>query len=94
MTSSVRESVTLHGSLERSGQLSGTISARGVLSGSPEFHASASAPVYPGAPIVRPPPQAQELETAGKKMARNVEVEAIPLSRVSNASNGITVTIG
>ena len=94
MTSSVRESVTLHGSLERSGQLSGTISARGVLSGSLEFDASASVPVYSGEYTVRPSPQAQALETAGKKMARNVEVEAIPLSRVSNASIGITVTIG
>ena len=46
MTSSVRESVTLHGSLERSWQLSGAISARGVLSGSLEFDASASVPVY------------------------------------------------
>ena len=94
MTSSVRESVTLHGSLERAGQLSGAISACEVLSGSLEFDASASVPVYAGEYTVRPSPQAQQLETAGRKMARNVEVEAIPLSRVSNASNGITVTIG
>ena len=48
MTSSVRESVTLHGSLERAGQLSGAISACEVLSGSLEFDASASVPVYSG----------------------------------------------
>lgn len=94
MTSSVRESVTLRGSIEQAAQLSGTLSTGEVLSGSLEFDAAASVPAYSGEYTVRPSPQAQELETAGKKLARNVEIEAIPLSRVSNASNGITVTIG
>lgn len=94
MTSSVRESVALLGSVQQAAQLGGTLDAHIGLAGSLDFDASASVPAYAGEYTVRPSPQAQELQTAGRKMARNVEVEAIPLSRVSNASNGITVTIG
>ena len=49
---------------------------------------------YSGAYTVTPRVWAQELETARKVMSRDVGIEAIPLSEASNASGGLTATIG
>ena len=53
-----------------------------------------SVPVYHGVYEVTPNPFAEvELATEGKKMERNVVVDSIPYTEVSNP-NGTTVIIG
>ena len=49
---------------------------------------------YNGAYLVIPQFIDQELETEEKLMKRDVTVKEIPVSRTSNPSGGITVTIG
>lgn len=75
-------------------RLSGEITAEATLTGRIELDLSSAVPLYKGECAVRPAVEAQELECAGKRMTRNVEIEPIPLSCVSNESGGKTVTIG
>lgn len=75
-------------------RLNGAIRAPARVSGSVRVDASSGAPVYGGAYSVTPSAEAQELECAGMRMARDVEVRAIPFARVGNDEDGYTVTIG
>lgn len=51
-------------------------------------------PTYSGPYAVRPSLEPQTLETSGKLMEDNVQIEEIPIYVVSNNSGGTTVTIG
>lgn len=51
-------------------------------------------PVYKGAYEVTPSLETQTLETAYKVMTGNVEVESIPMEKVSNTAGGMTLIIG
>ena len=55
----------------------------------------AMAPAYPGPYQVTPEAYfAQTLETEGKRMRHDVEVEAIPYYLATNPAGGYTATIG
>lgn len=51
-------------------------------------------PVYDGPYEVTPSPEAQTLETAGKRMEEDTHIKAIPRFDVSNTAGGTTVYIG
>lgn len=51
-------------------------------------------PQYEGEYVITPKVSAQFMETKDKLMAENVEVKAIPISRVVNSGGGKTVYIG
>lgn len=53
-----------------------------------------SAPEYQGAYSITPSASEQTFMTKGKIMKENMTVQEIPYVEVSNASNGVTVTIG
>lgn len=57
------------------------------------IHDDAS-PLYEGDYEVTPRVFAQTLETSGKRMNDNVQIEPIPYYTVSNEQNGLTVIIG
>lgn len=57
-------------------------------------NAQSVVPVYNGSYTVTPSMQEQTLETAGKLMEQNTQIEEIPVSVVSNNSGGSTVKIG
>lgn len=50
--------------------------------------------VYEGPYTVRPELDAQTLTTAGKVMQKNLQIEEIPITTVSNTAGGKTVIIG
>lgn len=49
---------------------------------------------YNGEYIVRPNFKEQKLETANRVMLRDVEIEPIPMEKVSNTAGGMTLIIG
>lgn len=49
---------------------------------------------YNGEYIVRPNFEEQKLETANRVMLRDVEIEPIPMEKVSNTAGGMTLIIG
>ena len=59
-----------------------------------EISIISDAPRYTGDYEVTPKVNGQTLETKGKLMNENVEINAIPYFNVSNASGGNTVYIG
>lgn len=54
----------------------------------------ANVSIYDGDYTVTPSANEQILETAQKKMDKNVTIIAIPYSEVTNNSGGLTVSIG
>lgn len=76
--------------------LSGEIAAEETLTGqiALDLSSGSTSPPYEGDYQVTPGVGARELETKGKRMSKNIEIEPIPLSCVSNGSGGKTVTIG
>ena len=87
------------------GQLSGTLTSVGRLSGSlvgdhHKISGSLTIPnapgleVYGGSYEVTPRVYAQSLDTDGKLMSDDVTVHEIPVTRTSNLQGGLTVLIG
>lgn len=74
--------------------LLGTIRAPSTLTATVAVDLSGSVPDYEGEYGVRPSAEHQVLGCAGKRMAKDVDVEPIPFSMTSNASMGYTVAIG
>ena len=60
----------------------------------PEKEGTVGYPQYSGAYEVTPSFEKQTLETAYKVMMGNVEVEPIPMEKVSNTAGGMTLIIG
>ncbi len=52
------------------------------------------AEVYEGPYTAKPALDAQTLHTAGKVMQKNVQIEEIPITTVSNTAGGNTIIIG
>lgn len=75
-------------------RLKGSIRAPARVTGSVRAASASDAPVYAGEYGVTPRAEAQVLECAGMRMSRDVEVSAIPFSRVGSDEGGYTVTIG
>lgn len=85
---------TLYGSINNSqgGTLYGSIKTSDILSGL--ISVQIGYELYAGPYDVIPNFNEQKLFTASKAMARNVIVESIPYSEVSNPDGGITINIG
>lgn len=92
--SSIFPVLPLAGTISGEGNLTGTISIdSGSLSGSLSSDII-SHNKYSGPYVVTPRKVEQFLDTANKLMIRDVEVEAIRYSEVSNPEGGLTVNIG
>ncbi len=75
------------------GTLSGALSASGVLLTGKLPASSHSYPPYTGDYEVTPKTEPQTLDVAGKVLAKDLVVKAIPYFETSNKENGWTVYI-
>lgn len=86
---------TLHGALlGRATLVGGAIIPKGRLFARVAIPQSAEIDIYDGEYEVTPQTNGQTLETAGKRMAEDVQINAIPFFDVSNTAGGSTVYIG
>ena len=83
----VVKKIGISGDVKQSAAISGDLNVTG-------FDGGGNIPQYDGAYEVTPSPQAQVLQTVGKKMAKNITVNEIPYFVTENEAQGNTINIG
>lgn len=74
-------------------RLGGTVSSTAQLTGT-VMSGVVRVPMYDGAYIIVPSTVGQVLDTSGKRLMYDLEVQAIATQRTTNEAGGYTVTIG